>query len=80
MDIDSYYNVLSAAPSSEISYPLIEVSAENHQKAEGLKLKGPRTKDISVGDCIRKWVEVWLWNSRRGPLSLPLKNTEEKSV
>lgn len=80
MDIDSYYNVLSAAPSSEISYLLIEVSAENHQKAEGLKWKDPRTKGVSVGDCMRKWAEVWFWDSCRGPLSLPLKNIEEESM
>lgn len=80
MDIDSYYNMLSTAPSREVSYLLMGVSAENHQKAEGLKLKGPRTKEISVGDCIGKWVEVWFWNSCHGPLSLPLKSIEEKSM
>lgn len=57
-----------------------EVSAENHRKAEELKLKGPKTKKISVEDCIGKWVEVWFWNPCHGPPSLPLKNIEGNSM
>ena len=49
-------------------------------EAEGLKWKGHKTKGVSVGDCMRKWVEVWFWDSCRGPLSLPLKNIEEESM
>lgn len=59
------------------------VSAENHQKAKGSKLKDPNTKEISVEDCIGKWVGVSFTRLRglvSGPPFLPLKNVEKNGM